>query len=200
MEGAMSAWNSIEYLEAIHRYLKYGPVLLTALAVSVALLSVFLGNRIDFLKSQRDRRLAEELTSARAKLSEVEAKQAPRQLTGSQMDALIERLKPVAGTLYDIATVVGDADGYQYALQFIEVLQAAGWRGRIVPNLSHARPAPVGVRVAIRSRDRIPTAAQLLLDSLLDVGVEDVGGVVDSTAREDQVQIRIGFKSVPPRQ
>jgi hypothetical protein len=67
-----------------------------------------------------------EQRAAEANLQLIRIK-APRRLRPAQQERIIAKLKPFAGTLFDVGLVQGDAEAAELMIQIEAALQAAGW-------------------------------------------------------------------------
>lgn len=143
----------------------------------------------------KDRQLAIDLKGKDEKIAEANARAAeamlalekfkrPRRLTSEQHALLIEKLKPFAGTEYDLAAK--DPEPLDLALDIESALRAAGWTirswtdGGIVTNLP-GRPFVVGhivlsgIDVQMRDPD-LSNARDAFVNALTLAGFEGVRG------------------------
>lgn len=164
-----ACWNSIECVQKVFQLLRYGGAILSVLGGIAMLVSISVGNRAEILK-------------------------APRRITHEQRARLVKRLRPATGTLYDVGALISDDESAQYAQQLIGVLQAAGWRGNVMPSLFQTTGQPLGILIGSFRRDEVSPSARLLLEALLSKGVPDVYFTNAFTTTENVVGIRIASR------
>lgn len=164
-----ACWNSIECVQKIYQLLRYGGAILSLFGILAVIGSIFVGNRAEILR-------------------------APRGVTPEQRARLVKRLRSATGTLYDVGALISDPESGQYAQQLIGILQAAGWRGNVIPSLFQTTGQPLGILIGTFRRDEISPSAGLLLEALLSEGVPDVYFTNDFSTTENVVAIRIASR------
>jgi hypothetical protein len=151
---------------------------------------------------QAEAKAAREIEAMRDKLGKAERKlaalQEVRRLSVDEKNELIDALSPFAGQRVLIAAIEGDEDGKNYATDFAEVFEAAGW---VHPQIDYRRweRDPVGVEISLNEQDgrtgRINSAIGTLINVTRKLSLTDANTVyMNEEVPSGQVQIKIGKK------
>lgn len=139
---------------------------------------------------------------ARLKL---EAHIAPRRLSPTEKKAIVEAIKPFAGQRVRISSILGETEGKEYANDFVNALETAGWNlsGDSAVNYVQRDSDPVGIelyvhQVTARQGENIP-ALQALFKVLKDLSLIGEPGVkMNRQVPSGEIELSIGCK--PPRE
>lgn len=137
-----------------------------------------------------------ELRQTKERTAQLEARLAPRSLTPDQQRAVIESLRPFAGTQFQFTSYQDDAEVKGLVLPLIKILLAAGWKGLPAQDFLMAGLVEgVVVEYAPASKNVLAPAAAALAASLNSNGIEAVARE-NSELKEaaDRVKIKVGKK------
>jgi len=224
---ALPGWDSVESSAAIAHVLHVTAVVVLFLLFIAEGLAVIYDARKDHLttaaegartaQQQQNEQAAEahrraEVAELQKQLAEADKKaatalqqQASRNLTDTQKQTLINALTPFRGQKVDVVSLIGDADGLQFAQEFVGVFQAAGWDVTSVTEAIFSPPSPIGIEVTLNQAEaeagRIPQAAEALVLALIDINLADRRRLfVNPSTPADRITFRVGTKPPIPAQ
>lgn len=126
-----------------------------------------------------------------------------RTLNSNQKMEIVNKLRLLQGVDAALTSVMGDAEGLNYASQFVEIIRASGWS---LPDTNVIQAAfvgspPVGVEICINQADRGDQRINNILNALVSILFQE--GIISERrvqTRPDvpqgRVQLMIGVK--PP--
>ncbi len=115
---------------------------------------------------------------------------AKRSLTPEIADKLRELLTPYRGSTVKITALLGDSEGFGYAVQFQKVFATAGWKVDGIDQAVYTAPL-AGLLLRIRDENNYAKNVETINNAFKQVGL-DVGGFQDSSAPSDAVELVVG--------
>ena len=170
--------------------LRVAAIAFTVLAAVCGLLAATVATyRGDIRNKQAERALEE----AQAKVQELGARAAPRQLSSQQRLQLATLLSRWKGTPVRVMAVVGSSERMEYALALAGTLRQAGWvlTTPDVPQFSGAVVS--GVAVMVHGPVNAPAGQQALIEMLPRVGIHTYL-LVDSQVAPGALWLVVGYK------
>jgi hypothetical protein len=175
---------SLETLIRIQNWFKLAAVVLAALSAFAGLASYVFGNKIDALRTARERALSEEVETTRRALE-------PRHLSREQAEVVLRGLHGTTGWVFVMA-VIGDPEAFDLAEALSGVLRRApGWRvdgPDFLAGLSSR-----GIHVLISNVAQTPRGADELVAAFAAARI-DVEREVDPAFRPDAFRLVVGHK------
>ena len=116
--------------------------------------------------SERAAGAEERAANAQKELLEVQQRLAPRELTEEQGNRITEAVKPYAGIIYQLFTVLGDKETASLAAQIQWSVDRGGWK--VHESKNSLLSAATGIVVATRpdADSRIQNAVNALVQAL----------------------------------
>lgn len=170
----------------------------------------------DELRRQSDEQIAESNERAAAAESKAAAAELelinfrkPRQIDSTQAALIIERIRPFAGTFFDVGHDSTDREQWDFLWQLEPVLPEAGWLhmdwhgGHVFkkPNWPgdhvYGQIGVINVSVEIhpQSREKLLPAARELAAALNEIGIEATAGAFNNTSiNTDAIHLLVGPK------
>lgn len=214
-------WNSIESVSKWESFFWWSGIVCLILLAATEIISHYVfGGRKEHLVAMRERAVAEqqrqaienadarhadEVSKLKKKTEEAERKigafqrqQADRQLPAAQRNALIQALSSFRGQRITVVCLMGDAEGCQFAEAFKAVFIASGWDCVGVNQSVITGRQPVGIETTVNQTEaeagRIPRAADVLVRTLMSLGLvkQEIFGHNEVPA--GQIQFRVGRK------
>jgi hypothetical protein len=200
-------WNSIEgsgWWSNFHFW--FGIACLLLLGASEVLSHLYGLRKEALTEAQSTAQVANlqmQLADSGARVAELQKYETQRQLSPSEKKALVMALAPFRGQKASIASILGDAEGNQYANDFVAVLEQAGWdhHGDNGISFNQFSVEPVGIEIAVhqvneRQGEAIP-AALALAETLKQMNLLGGGGLrISAGVPPSETQIRVGRKSL----
>lgn len=218
----MPDWNSISDLQVWRNYLLLTAAVLTGFGLFIGIVAEqLIGRRIEHLREQKDeqfqrslknteldsqkaqdeqsRKLSEAeaaFEAARLRVQMLEAKQAPRRLTGAELQLFVRFLRERPHQTVKVRSLAGDAEVHAYTSDIVHALQEAGWS---VEDVGISRtiniPPIVGVWIHVNNINEMPMAAQILDKAFNQTGIRP--SVVTNPDTPEQVcELLIGQKPI----
>jgi len=222
---SLPGWDSLESVNKWITFWEFAVIIILVTFVGAEILYFKYSHRKDALievrarrqavdtKRQRDeaevRRKTEveglqnRLTAAQRKVAEFE-RQAPRRLTDDQKRVLTRALSPFRNQKIAIESDMNDAESIEFATDFVNVFEAAGWSADNVGTVRamYTGSAPIGVDVLVNPETdvaHIPAAVAALVSTLFELGImreRNIG--TDTTVAIGAMRLRTGRKSDAP--
>ena len=159
----------------------------------IAILNKILSNQID------PSAVMSKLDDIQKGVEDIKQNTARRRLSAQEKQRLTEALSPMAGHTINITCTMGDTEGKDFAMDFVEVFRAAHWLGVENGGVSQAiwSADPVGVQIEVSEDDvaanTVPADAQAIFAAIKSA----TGAVLPGTKGKSpsgQVQLIVGRK------
>jgi hypothetical protein len=148
---------------------------LWVIAAIVGIISIFIGLFARGVGQYKALILQTHLASA---LSQIEAKQIPRQLSEKQKTFIVKKLSDYNGSGITVVTYNGDRDNWDYGNDFVSTFKAAGWNVEDTPMLTIGK-APTGIQLIIKDANNRYPPAIALGNVLMELGIKFSSPVYD---------------------
>jgi hypothetical protein len=137
----------------------------------------------------------ERAAKAEKELSELKEAVRPRRLTKEQQDALVKLLSSEPRGPVELVCVMGDGEGYAFAMQIDSVLKAAGWtvQGGGVAQAAYSGGNPTGFGIVVRNGITAPQYAARIQRAFFSIGIPLAGAEL-ADRPEGAVMILVGNK------
>jgi len=210
----LPGWNSLDAVGSIAHSLHIAAMVVLALLVVAEGMAFIYDDRKYALigvverdisaRRDQDQRVAQE--RHRYEIAELqqrldESQEASRRLTTTDQQTLAIALSAFPGQQIDIASILGDPEGQQFANDFASVVQQAGWDS-IGANKAAFTTNPIGVEVQYREPppDNLPPPAlTALVDTLVTLHVLPARSVtICEDVAQSVIRLVVGSKPVDP--
>jgi len=142
-----------------------------------------------------------EIAALQRRLDETQRQEISRRLTTTDQQTLATALSAFPGQQIDIASMLGDPEGQQFANDFASVVQQAGW-DTIGVNQAAFTTTPLGVEVQYREPppDNLPPPAlTALVDTLVTLHILPTRSVtICEDVAQSVIRLVVGAKPADP--
>jgi hypothetical protein len=173
-------WDSIDGVTSVSVFARWAAGILGITAALFGLLALASSLKLDKLKAERDKAIAE--------------RQKDRRLTDAQRAGIKKGLEGTKGRII-IISMTDSIESHRYAKDFEEVLTEAGWTTKIQPilRISEGEP-PTGLILAMENPQAIPSYINTLFKALENAGVPIEAQTAPKLIKDEPITLVVAYK------